>query len=162
MIFGGTNKNTRHMKTILKSIAASLLLAASAHAGELVNVAGASGIAVNGYDPVAFFTEKKPVHGDPAITATYEGATYLFSSEEAKALFAKDPAKYAPQFGGYCAFGVSVGALFPVDVSTWQVRDGKLYLNLNPAILEAFNKDFEGYISKADKNWPDLVKKQPR
>lgn len=128
--------------------------------GELVNVAGASGIALDGYDPVAFVTDKRPMHGDPAISATYKGAKYLFASKEHRARFEADPEKYAPQFGGYCAFGVAVGALFPVDINTWQIRDGgKLYLNLNPAILEQFNKDFEGYVAKAEKNWPGLVKK---
>jgi YHS domain-containing protein len=133
---------------------------ASTAAGELVNVAGASGIALDGYDPVAFFTDNRPTHGDPAISATYKGAKYLFASKEHKVKFEADPGKYAPQFGGYCAFGVAVGALFPVDINTWQIRNGgKLYLNLNPAILEQFNKDFEGYVAKAEKNWPGLVKK---
>ena len=103
----------------------TLFLAGTLRAGDIPNVAGVSGIALDGYDPVAFFSVKKPVHGDPGITATHEGATYLFSSEENRDLFQGDPEKYAPQFGGYCAYGVSVNALFPVDVSTWQIRDGK-------------------------------------
>lgn len=148
------------IKIILIPIAILVLLIVPADARQLVNVAGASGIALSGYDPVAFFTENKPVHGDPAITATHEGATYLFASEKDKALFVKDPAKYAPQFGGFCAFGVSVGALFPVDVSTWQIHDGKLYCNLNPEILKTFNKDFEGNLAKARKNWPGIVARQ--
>lgn len=147
------------MKTIVKAIAAALLLAVSAQAGEKTNVAGSSGIAVNGYDPVAFFTDKKPVHGDPGISAKHEGATYLFASEEHKKTFTGNPGKYAPQFGGYCAYGISVGAVFPVDVSTWQVRNGKLYLNLSPQILEAFNKDFDGAVAKAEKNWPAVLTK---
>ncbi len=150
------------MKIIIKSLLASLLLSAAAFAGDLVNVAGASKIAVNGYDPVAFFTVKKPVNGSPAITQEYLGATYIFASEENKALFAAQPEKYAPQCGGFCAFGVSVGALFPVDISTWQVRDGKLYLNLNQDIVNKFNADFAANVAKADKNWPDLVKKHSK
>jgi YHS domain-containing protein len=132
---------------------------ASTAAGELVNVAGASGIALDGYDPVAFFTDNRPTHGDPAISATYKGAKYLFASKEHKVKFEADPQKYVPQFGGYCAFGAALGALFPVDINTWQIRDGKLYLNFNQAILAKFNKDFEGYVAKAEKNWPGLVKK---
>jgi YHS domain-containing protein len=131
----------------------------SGPAGDLVNVAGASGIGLDGYDPVAFFTDGKPMNGDPAISATYKGATYFFVSKEHRLRFEEDPEKYVPQFGGYCAFGVSVGALFPVDVSTWQIRNGKLYLNLNPAILGQFNGDFEGKVAKAEKNWPKLVRK---
>lgn len=146
------------MQSFVTSLAA-LLIAASATtttAGDLVNVAGASGIAIDGYDPVAFFTEGKPVHGSPSITATHRGATYLFANEANRKRFSADPDRYVPQYGGYCAYGVSVGALFPVDVSTWQVRNGKLYLNLNPEILSAFNADFEGAIAKAEKNWPAL------
>jgi hypothetical protein len=150
------------MKSLLRfvaTIAAVVLFATTAVAGDLVNVAGASGIALNGYDPVAFFNDGKPTHGDPAVTTIHKGATYLFASKAHKAMFEADPAKYAPQFGGYCAFGASVGALFPVDINTWQVRNGKLYLNLNPAIANQFNKDIDGNIAKAEKKWPDLVKK---
>lgn len=147
------------MKTLLKTIAALVFTAAFSHAGSMVNVSGASGIALNGYDPVAFFTVKKPTHGDPGIQAKHEGATYLFSSKKNKAMFESNPSKYAPQYGGYCAFGASVGALFPVDISTWQVKNGKLYLNLNGAIVKMFNKDFDANIAKAEKNWPMLTKK---
>lgn len=128
-------------------------------AGELVNVAGASGVALDGFDPVAFFTEKKPMNGNPEIKATYKGATYYFASKEHKVMFTNDPEKYVPQFGGFCAYGVGEGALFPVDINTWQVRNGKLYLNLNPAVLQEFNRDADGWLAKAEKNWPDLVKK---
>ena len=147
------------MKTIVKYIAALMLLTTSAFAGELVNVSGASKAAISGYDPVAFFTDSKPVNGSPFITAEHQGATYFFASEEHKKLFTANPDKYAPQFGGFCAFGVGLDKLFPVDINTWQVRDGKLYLNLNGDILKKFNADFEGNVAKADKNWPGLVKK---
>lgn len=147
------------MKTIVKYIAALLLVTASAFAGELVNVSGASKAAISGYDPVAFFTDSKPVNGSPFITAEHQGATYFFASEEHKKLFTANPDKYAPQFGGFCAFGVGLGKLFPVDINTWQVRDGKLYLNLNGDILKKFNADFEGNVAKADNNWPGLVQK---
>ena len=134
------------MKNIIHSVAALLLLSSSVFAGDLVNVSGASKVAVSGFDPVAFFS------------AEHQGATYFFTSEEHKKLFAADPAKYAPQFGGFCAFGVALDKLFPVDISTWQVRDGKLYLNLNPDILTKFNADFAGNLAKANGNWPGLVK----
>ena len=80
---------------------------------DLVNVAGASEVALNGYDPVAFFTDGQPINGNFKITATHHGATYYFASKEHKKMFAQDPDKYAPQNGGFCTFGVSVGALFP-------------------------------------------------
>ena len=124
---------------------------------DLVNVAGASEVALNGYDPVAFFTDAKPVNGDFKITTTHRGATYYFANKEHKRLFSADPDKYAPQNGGFCSFGVSVGALFPVDINTWQVYNDKLYLNLNPDILQMFKKDMDKSIAKAAKNWPGLV-----
>jgi hypothetical protein len=74
-------------------------------------------------------------------------------------MFADDPDKYAPQNGGFCSFGVSVGALFPVDITTWQVYNEKLYLNLNHDILAMFKNGMDGHIAKADKNWPGLVEK---
>ena len=147
------------MKNIIKSIAALVLLSASAFAGDLVNVSEASKTAVSGYDTVAFFTDAKPVNGSPFIAGEYQGATYFFATEEHKKLFTASPEKYAPQCGGFCAYGVALGKLFPVDINTWQVRDGKLYLNLNPDILKKFNEDFAGNVAKANKNWPGLVKK---
>ena len=126
---------------------------------ELVNVAGASEVALHGFDPVAFFTDSKPTNGSFEITATHRGATYFFANEENKAEFAADPDKYAPQYGGFCSFGVSVGALFPVDISTWQVYNNKLYLTLNPDVNEMFNQDLDGNIAKAAGNWPGLVEK---
>lgn len=150
------------MKRIVTSIAALLLLSTAALAGELVKVSGASKVALDGYDPVAFFTESKPVNGSPGITGEHRGATYFFANEEHKKLFKENPDKYAPQYGGFCAFGVAKGALFPVDINTWQVRDGKLYLNLNPEVLRQFNAHIEQDIAKAEKNWPHLVKKNGR
>ncbi|MEO8616498.1 MAG: YHS domain-containing (seleno)protein [Luteolibacter sp.] len=146
------------MKNIIKSIAAIALLSVSAHAGDLVNVSGASKVAVSGFDTVGFFTDAKAVNGSPFITAEYKGATYFFATEDHKKLFTANPEHYVPQCGGFCSFGVGLGKLFPVDISTAQVRDGKLYLNLNPDILKKFNEDFAGNVAKADKNWPGLVK----
>lgn len=146
------------MKKLIKSTIAIALLSASAFAGNLVNVSGASKAAVNGFDTVAFFTDSKAVNGSPFITAEYQGAVYYFASEEHKSLFTANPEKYAPQCGGFCAYGVALGKLFPVDISTWQVREGKLYLNLNPDILKKFNEDIASQVTKAEKNWPDLVK----
>jgi len=145
------------MKTLIKALAATLFLSASVFAGELVNVSGASRTALGGYDPVAFFTDSKPVNGSPSITASHQGATYFFASEEHKKLFSENPDHYAPQFGGYCAYGVGLDKLFPVDIKTWQIRDGKLYLNLNSDVLKKFNADFDGNVAKADKNWLGLV-----
>jgi hypothetical protein len=150
------------MKSILKFVAAISLLSAAAFAGDLVNVSGASKTAVSGYDPVAFFTDSKPVHGLPSIPAEYKGATYLFATDEHRKLFIATPEKYLPQYGGFCAYGVGRGKLVEVDINTWQMRNGKLYLNLNPDVLKKFNADIEGNLAKADKNWPALVKKNAK
>jgi len=150
------------MKNILKYLAAFMLFIASVNAESLVNVAGASGIAVGGYDTVAFFTAGAPVHGDPSISAKHEGATYIFSSKENQKKFKANPESYVPQCGGFCAYGVSVNALFPVDINTWQIRNGKLYFNLNPKILKVFNGDFDKNVAKAQKNWPKLVAKNAK
>ena len=147
------------MRTISRNILALMLLSTPIFAADLVNVAGVSKVAINGYDAVAFFTDAKPVNGSPFISATHQGAVYFFATEEDKKLFTLNPDKYAPQFGGFCAFGVALDALFPVDISTWQVRNGKLYLNLNHDILNKFNAEFDGNVAKAEKNWPDLVQK---
>ena len=150
------------MKNILKSLAAAVLFAVSAHASGLINVSGASNAAIDGFDPVAFFTDAKPVNGSPFIAADYQGATYYFATEEHKKLFVANPAKYAPQYGGFCAFGVALDKLFPVDITTWQVRDGKLYLNLNHDILKQFNAEFATNVAKANQNWPGLQAKQAK
>tara|TARA_R110002096_G_scaffold116864_1_gene253306 strand:- start:4334 stop:4774 length:441 start_codon:yes stop_codon:yes gene_type:complete len=144
------------MKKLATLILAITGLVGAAVAEENINVSGKSGIAVNGYDVVSFFSEDQPAHGDPGISATHQGAKYIFSNQENKSQFESDPGKYAPQFGGYCAYGVSVDALFPVDVSTATIRDGKLYLNLNTQVLDLFKKDLEGNISKAEKQWVKL------
>ncbi|TDK98171.1 MULTISPECIES: YHS domain-containing (seleno)protein [Mycobacterium] len=124
----------------------------------LVNTAGASGFALDGFDPVAFVTDKKPVNGDPSITAEYRGALYMFASTANQETFNANPDRYAPQFGGFCAFGVSVGALFPADIiNTWEVRDGKLTVILNAGLRAEFNKDYDGNLAKADNNWLGLV-----
>jgi YHS domain-containing protein len=147
------------MRTIARAFLALMLLSTPLLAADLVNVAGASHIAINGYDPVAFFTDSKPVSGSPSISVTHQGAVYFFATEEHKRSFTQNPDKYVPQYGGFCAFGVGLDALFPVDITTWQIRNDRLYLNLNQDILQKFNADFDANVVKADKNWPGLVKK---
>ncbi len=147
------------MKSITRMVVALWLLSIPLLGADLVNVSGASKIAISGYDPVAFFTDSRPVNGSPFISATHQGATYFFANEEHKKLFEQNPGNYVPQYGGFCAYGAALGALFPVDISTWQVRNGKLYLNLNPEILKKFNADFQANVAKADKNWPEIISK---
>ena len=117
-------------------------------------------VALDGHDPVAFFTDSEPVPGQPSITATHHGATYRFASEANRTTFTADPDRYAPQFGGYCAFGVSLGSLFPTKVETWQIIDGRLVLNKDLSIKKRFDKNKQKNLAKADKEWPALLAKE--
>lgn len=118
-----------------------------------------AGLGAKGYDVVSYFTSGKPVEGSDRYTVEYGGVKWQFSSAENRDVFKTDPAKYAPQYGGFCAWGVSVGKLFDVDpVNGWRIVDGKLYLNFNADIASTFSKDSPGFISKANRNWPGLNK----
>ena len=134
---------------------ALLALAQVADAGE-INTGYFGDVAIRGYDPVAYFTMSKAVEGDPAITLAWLGANWQFATEEHRDLFEEDPISYAPQYGGFCAYGVSVGKKFDGDPNFWTVADGRLYLNLNEEISDTFNKDVAGAIEKADRNWTDI------
>ncbi|MFK0166582.1 YHS domain-containing (seleno)protein [Rhizobium sp. NPDC090279] len=119
-----------------------------------------NGIAINGYDPVAYFTDHKPVKGSQKYTAKYEGATFYFASADHRDMFASDPTLYAPQFGGYCAYGAAEGHKAPTEPQAYTVVDGKLYLNYNDDVLKTWRQDVPGYIAKANANW-GTVKTQP-
>ena len=118
--------------------------------------ADAKGIAIEGYDPVAYFTEGQPVEGSEDFTATHDGATYFFVSAGNRDAFLAEPAKYAPQYGGFCAFAVAHGATAPIDPQAFTVLDGKLYLNYSDHVRAQWRNDAAGFISKADAAWPGL------
>jgi len=136
-----------------------LALPAFADSKILLNV-DKEGVAVQGYDPVAFFTDNKPVKGKEAFVARHKGATYRFASKENRDLFKKNPEKYAPVFGGYCAYGVSRNKLVEIDVEAFQIVDGRLLLQYSKGVREDFNKDVKGNLKKAETNWPGLVEKK--
>ena len=119
----------------------------------------ASGLALKGYDPVAYFTEHKPVAGKTEFTARHEGATYRFASAANRDAFAAAPGKYAPQYGGWCAYGLASGYKAPVEPDAWTVREGKLYLNYNQSVRSRWSSDIPGYVKKADANWPAVRSK---
>jgi YHS domain-containing protein len=123
-----------------------------------VNV-DSKGVILKGYDAVAFFTQRNPVKGNPGIESIYQGATYLFASAADKADFEKDPAKYAPQYGGFCAYGVVNGVLTDIegDPDAFAVYKGKLYLCGNQAALRGFRSNIDSNIDKADANWRKLT-----
>ena len=118
------------------------------------------GVAIQGYDPVAFFTDGKPVVGKAEFLAKHGGAVYYFASKEHRDLFKADPAKYEPEFGGYCAYGVSRNKLVEVDVNAFQIVDGKLLMQYSKGVRDDFNKDAQGNLGKAKNYWPGLVEKK--
>ncbi len=116
--------------------------------------------AIRGYDPVAYFTVGKPVKGDPQFTYAWKGADWHFASGENLAAFKAEPEKYAPQYGGYCAYGTADGHKAPTEPDTWTIVNDKLYLNYNKKVKETWSKDKAGYIKKADANWPEVAKQE--
>lgn len=112
------------------------------------------GIAIQGTDPVAYFTERKPVKGNPAFAHQWKGVTWHFASTINRDLFKADPEKYAPQFGGYCAWAVANKYTAATVPEAWSIVDGKLYLNFNLGIRSRWEKDIPGNITKANANWP--------
>ena len=115
------------------------------------------GVAVGGYDPVAYFTDGKPVKGDNDLTTNYDGATWRFASTAKRDAFQADPAKYAPQYGGYCAWAVSQGYTAKGDPQAWTVHDGKLYLNYNKKVRATWAKNIPANVMKGDANWPAVL-----
>ena len=116
-----------------------------------------AGLGAKGYDVVAYFRDGKPAVGTDRFTAEYGGVKWQFASRENRDLFAAEPARYAPQYGGFCSWGVAQGKLFDVDpVNGWKVVEGKLYLNFNGDINATFAKDAHAFIGKAERNWPAL------
>ena len=150
------------LRTGLAAIIVTIGIVASAlAAGPHVN-ATSTGLALRGYDPVAYFTVGAPTPGDFNITAEHKGAVYRFANEENKATFLADPQAYAPAYGGYCAFGAAQGFKFDGDPSVWAIVDDKLYLNLAPAIQGYWNEDRSGFIEKANANWQEIAPKTPQ
>ncbi|MBF2708425.1 YHS domain-containing (seleno)protein [Flavobacterium soyangense] len=117
-------------------------------------------VAIQGYDPVAYFTQKKAIKGKSSITATYEGVIYNFSSQANKDTFSKNPASYEPQYGGWCAYAMGSSAdKVEIDPSTFKIIDNKLYLFYNAYFnntLKSWNKDEMNLKKKADANWKKI------
>lgn len=132
---------------------AVLFLAPPALAGKVYTELGE---AIDGYDPVAYFTESKPVEGKDNITYDWNGSTWHFTSTDNRDAFAANPEKYAPQYGGYCAWAVSRGYTAPTVPEAWKIVDGRLYLNYSKSVQSRWEADVPGNIAKGDKNWPDL------
>jgi len=117
--------------------------------------------AVSGYDVVSYHTGEKPLRGNGNHVAIHEGVTYLFVNEANREAFELDPARFIPAYGGYCAYGVSLGKKFVADPDVWRIVDGRLYLNLDTAIQEKWNEDVAGRIRKADSRWTEIQDADP-
>jgi YHS domain-containing protein len=145
-------------RAVLTATAAALVaLALPGIAAAQAATYAEGGIAIDGTDPVAYFTEGRPVPGDAAITHDWNGATWRFSTEANRAAFAADPEAYAPQYGGFCAWAVSEGYTASTTPEAWEIVDGKLYLNYSRRIQRRWERDIPGHISKADVNWPTIL-----
>ncbi|MFO0989297.1 MAG: YHS domain-containing (seleno)protein [Alphaproteobacteria bacterium] len=132
--------------------------AGAAHA-QKAEIFSANGAAIGGYDPVAYFTENKPVKGSPQFSAEWKGAVWHFASAANRDAFKADPARYAPQYGGYCAFGASEGYAVKTEPDAWSIVGGKLYLNYNTTVRGKWSENRDERIQRADRNWPEILKK---
>ena len=133
------------------------LLSANVDAADFTS--GTTG--VNGYDLVSYHNSKRPIRGNGHFVAEHNGVTYLFANEENHKTFQADPERYLPSYGGFCAFGVSVGKKFVGDPEVWRVVDGKLYLNLDARIQDQWLKDVSGKIAVANERWTKIRNKAP-
>ena len=148
-------------QSLLGGIALSLGLATATLAAGVDINASSTGLAMQGYDPVAYFTEGAATKGDYRLTSAFDEATYWFATEENKALFEKTPEAYVPAYGGYCAFGAAMGFKFDGDPHQWKIVDDVLYLNLSADIQTRWVADIPGFIEKADANWGEIASADP-
>ena len=146
------------MKRILISVVLSVIIVVTY--GQRSEVFAPDGKAIKGYDPVAFFKASKAVPGADSLAYEYKGAKWLFSSRENLNLFKASPDQYAPQFGGYCAYGTAEGHKAPTQTDTWSIVDGKLYFNYNQKVKSLWVKDQPALIQKANVNWPQIKDKE--
>jgi len=133
-----------------------LLLSTAAVAGTYFEK---SGVAIDGYDPVAYFKQNKPVKGSAAYTATHQGSTFHFASAANRDAFAAAPDKFAPQYGGFCAYAVASGYKAKIEHDAFTIVNGKLYLNYDQDIQRRWRRDIPGYIRKGDRDWPEVSTK---
>lgn len=147
----------------LTLIAAALLAAtglSTAHAKDAPIYTGTfSNLAVGGFDSVAYFTEGRPVKGDRQYTLQHAGAEWRFASAAHRDAFAAAPERYAPQYGGYCAWAVAQGYTASGDPQYWKVVDGKLYLNYDAGVQKKWEQDIPGFIARGNQNWPSVLGK---
>ena len=140
------------------ALTASQSFAYDAASTAVINV-DAEQVILKGYDVVAYFTAKTATPGDKRFAVKHEGATYYFASAENMQAFKANPGHFAPQYGGYCAYGVAIGKKFDVDPTAFKVVNDKLYLNLNPEVFNRWSQDINGNLAKSEANWPSIRNK---
>lgn len=145
-------------RSILAGFAVAVLVPTAAQAKDPVYTSFLSNVGASGYDVVAYFTEGRPVEGSKEFTAKHDGATWRFASAANRDAFAADPARYAPQYGGYCAWAVAQGYTASTDPNAWKIVEDKLYLNYNKDVQAKWEKDIPGHIINANANWPNVLK----
>ena len=154
-------KSTSTRRLLLVAVAGlvAFSILSSVQAGSPINKTKLGGNALKGYDAVSYFEGGKPVVGTKDFNHSWGGATWLFASAAHRDAFARNPAKYAPQYGGYCAWAASDGKKADIDPSNWKIVDGKIYLNFKSSIQKKWEADIPGFITKADSQWPSLKDK---
>ncbi|MEP2532092.1 YHS domain-containing (seleno)protein [Shimia sp.] len=150
-----------YVKSLITGAALAATLTTSALAAGVDVNATPTGLALQGYDPVAYFTESAPTKGNWQITSSHDDATYRFANKANKAAFDADPDAYLPQYGGYCAFATAMGFKADGDPTVWKIVEGELFLNLAPEVQVRWETDIPGFIVKADAQWVDIEDKDP-
>ncbi|MEM9292550.1 MAG: YHS domain-containing (seleno)protein [Acidobacteriota bacterium] len=143
--------------TVLTVLIGLAAVTSFALAADPVNTGLFGNTAIKGYDPVSYFEEGKPAKGSKDFTTTWNGAIWRFTSAAHRNAFDADPERYAPQYGGYCAFAVAKGQTAGIDPESWKIVDGKLYLNYNQKIQTQWEEDFLSFISRANEEWPKIL-----
>jgi len=142
----------KRITAIFVALTACINLAAA----QQTEIFARKGVAVNGYDVVAYFTESGPVTGNDSFTVEWKSVKWRFASKAHADLFIASPEKYTPQYGGYCAYGCSRGYKASSSPDAWTIDNGKLYLNYSIGVRDTWNNERKNYILKADANWPKV------
>jgi YHS domain-containing protein len=145
------------LRTLSAALLLSLMMTVAAQAKDEINTTFFGEVAIEGYDTVAYFTQQKAVEGSAEHEFSWRGATWRFSSAENKQLFADDPERYAPSYGGYCAYAVSQNKTAGIEPEQWTIVDGRLFLNYNADVQARWLGDRDTFIEAADKNWPGVI-----
>ena len=149
---------TRTLKVFFLACVMAITSTAAVAGGKIYT--RSNNLAVSGYDAVSYFTQDEAVKGDKQFSHEWSGVTWRFSSDENRQAFIENPEKYAPAYGGHCAYAMSNGKYVKGDPKVFKVVDGVLYLNYNKSVQKRWVKDIPGYIEKADSQWAELSAKE--